>query len=264
MEDHPPWRVLCEGRGRVHMHRLRVLNGAVVCGGLELSCVVEVAGEHGFAQRVPYFPLRLCVKVHLGALAELDKLVVDVARTLHGANLDEIVVAPLRGVVGLHPRLVDVEHGGVVASRPVESDACVIRVHSSVLGPVEDGVADGEHGAHAQHLASDAHLACGKQGLGHLRVEGELGHLPAELGELALVVECAQGVELFEGADERLSGGGVHEVEVEEVVDTEALEEKDHVPQVGALDLGDHIVLELVRVGPLGVEAEAFARSHAP
>mmetsp|Transcript_38970 Transcript_38970/g.96642 ORF Transcript_38970/g.96642 Transcript_38970/m.96642 type:complete len:253 (+) Transcript_38970:657-1415(+) len=155
------------------------------------------------------------------------------------------------------------QEGSVRGDAPVEGDARVVRVHRLVLGPVEHGVADREHSAHGQHLLGHAVPTGGDEGLGHLRVERELGHLPAELGQLAAVVERAERVELLERADERLRGRRVHEVEMQQVVDAEALEQQHHVAQVGALDLGDHVVLQLVEEGPLGVEPEALARRDA-
>ena len=51
---------------------------------------------------------------------------------------------------------------------------------------------------------------------------------------------------------------------MDEVIDAERLEHEDDGAQVGALDLGDGVVVELVEVRPLGVQSEALARRHAP
>mmetsp|Transcript_38971 Transcript_38971/g.96648 ORF Transcript_38971/g.96648 Transcript_38971/m.96648 type:complete len:337 (+) Transcript_38971:295-1305(+) len=262
MEDHPFGRVLGQRRRWVHVHGLRVLDRAVVARSLQLGRVVEVAGEHGLAQPIR---VRLLIRLELdlGALAQLGQLLVHVSRALHAADLDEVVEAPLRAVAALGPCAEHVQDRRVVAAGPVEGDARVVRVHRLVLGPVEHGVADREHSAHGQHLLGHAVPTGGDEGLGHLRVERELGHLPAELGQLAAVVERAERVELLERADERLRGRRVHEVEMQQVVDAEALEQQHHVAQVGALDLGDHVVLQLVEEGPLGVEPEALARRDA-
>ena len=51
------------------------------------------------------------------------------------------------------------------------------------------------------------------------------------------MVECPQGVELLQCQDERLRRRGVHEIEVDEVVDAQTLQQQHHIAQVGALDL---------------------------
>ena len=50
---------------------------------------------------------------------------------------------------------------------------------------------------------------------------------------------------------------------MDQVVDPKRFEHEDHGAQVGALDLGDRVVLELVEVRPLGVQPEALSRRHA-
>lgn len=50
-------------------------------------------------------------------------------------------------------------------------------------------------------------------------------HAPSpELGELALVVEGAQGIQLLQRTNERFRGRGVHEVKVDQVVDAQRLQ----------------------------------------
>ena len=100
--------------------------------------------------------------------------------------------------------------------------------------------------------------------LAHLRVHRELSHTPAKLCELPAVVERAQGVELLERSDEGFGGWRVHKIEMNKVVDPERLEHEDDGAEVGALDLGDRVVLQLVQVGPLSVQPEALTRRDAP
>ena len=57
-----------------------------------------------------------------------------------------------------------------------------------------------------------------------LRVEGELRHDGAELGEVAVVVERREVVEQLERAHQRLRRRRVHEVEVHQVVDAQLLQ----------------------------------------
>ena len=51
------------------------------------------------------------------------------------------------------------------------------------------------------------------------------------------MVECPQGVQLLQGQDQGLRRGRVHEVEMDEVIDTETLQQQHHIPEVSALDL---------------------------
>jgi hypothetical protein len=95
-------------------------------------------------------------------------------------------------------------------------------------------------------------------------VHRELGHPAPELGELAAVVECAEGIQQLQRAHERLAGRRVHELEADEVVDAERLEEEHDRAEVCPLDLRHRVLLELVRERPLGVQAEGFAGTHAP
>ena len=129
--------------------------------------------------------------------------------------------------------------------------------------PVKDGVVDGEHGAHGENLSRAEVLLRLDESLAELRVERQLGHAPPQLCQLALVVERAQSVELLERADERLGRRRVHEIEVDEVVDAERFEHEHHRAEVGALDLRNRVLVQLVgeRVG--GVHAEALARRHS-
>ncbi len=71
-------------------------------------------------------------------------------------------------------------------------------------------------------------------------------------------------VELLQRGDERLGGGRVHEVEVQEVVDPHGLEGEHRHAQIRTLDLRDAGRQHLVLVGGLGVQAVALAWPRAP
>ena len=77
------------------------------------------------------------------------------------------------------------------------------------------------------------------------------------------MVERAERVQLLERQHERLVRRRVHEVEVQQVVDAERLQQEDDVAEVRPLDLGHGVLLELVRVRPRRVEAEAGAGGDA-
>ena len=85
-----------------------------------------------------------------------------------------------------------------------------------------------------RHLVGAVVLGARDQHLGELRVERELGHGRAELGEVTVVVERPKVVEQLERAHQRLGCWRVHEVKVHEVVDTELLEREHHAPEVAA------------------------------
>ena len=67
--------------------------------------------------------------------------------------------------------------------------------------------------------ARRTHLRRVEKHLCELRVERELGHHRAQLGEVAVVVERAEVVEELESAHQRLGRGRVHKVEMDQVVD---------------------------------------------
>lgn len=53
---------------------------------------------------------------------------------------------------------------------------------------------------------------------------------------------------LLERTDQRLGRRRIHELEVQEVVDTQALEHEDNVAHVGALNLRHRVVLQLMLI----------------
>lgn len=63
---------------------------------------------------------------------------------------------------------------------------------------------------------------------------------------------------LLKRADESLRRRRVHELEVQQVVDAQALEKQHHVAHVRPLDLGNGVVLELVLEGPGREKTEAL------
>ena len=86
--------------------------------------------------------------------------------------------------------------------------------------------------------------------------------MSADFREVAAVVEGAEGVELLERTDEGVWWWGVHEVEIDEVVDTERLEQKNDADEVRALDLRGGALRKIIVEGPFCEETEAFAWSR--
>ena len=57
------------------------------------------------------------------------------------------------------------------------------------------------------------------------------------LSEFPVVVECPQCVQLFQGQYKCLCWRGIHEVKVNQIVDTQTLKQQYNIPQVRALNL---------------------------
>ena len=259
--DDPARQVLEQARVGVYVHRLLMLGRLVGAGLAQLARVVEEAGGDRLADGDRVVDAR--DELDLDAFEQVEQLIADVAGPLHRPMLNEVLVAPLNGEVGLLPLAVHVEEREMVARRIEEVLSRRIRVYDLVLGPIEDGVVDGEHGRNAEYLLGAFVPLRGEYHLGEHRIDGKLGHAAAELGQLGLVVERAEGVQLLESDDERLVRRRIHVVEVNEVVDAQALEQQHHVAQIGALYLGYRVVVELLLVRVECVQAEAFARCDA-
>ncbi len=188
------------------------------------------------------------------SVAEFGELVADVARAGEGALLEEVFAAPDVAEVAVDPLVPDVEEGEVVAAFPDgEAGAGAVGVDFLVLGAVEERGGFAEHGDDGEDFLDAAVVGGGEDRFGEHGVGGEFGHLPPDFGEVAAVVEGAEGIELFEGADEGVGGWGVHEVEFDEVVDAEGFEEEDDGVEVGALDFGGGVLVEFVVVREFGV-----------
>ena len=80
--------------------------------------------------------------VDLDALAELNQLFFYVLCSSHGSDLDEVLHAPLGGVVGLLPLLVDIEQSDVIATRLHEVLVSVVSVYDLLFRPVKYRIAD--------------------------------------------------------------------------------------------------------------------------
>ena len=181
----------------MNVHRLRVLDRAVAPVLLQLGGVVEEARRDALTNRIERASVRH--QIDLDALQQPQELVPDVPRALHGPHLHEVLVAPLRAVIGVGPLVVHVEQGEVVPDVPdVKRLMRVVRQLDLILGPVEDGVAAAQHAADRGHLLGAPILITRHQRLAQHRVQRELGHPAAKFRELAAVVQRAEGVELLQ------------------------------------------------------------------
>ena len=59
----------------------------------------------------------------------------------------------------------------------------------------------------------------------------------AYLGKFSVMIQCPQCIELFKGNDQSFRWRGIHEIEMNQIIDTQTLEKKNHVPQICSLDL---------------------------
>mmetsp|Transcript_1213 Transcript_1213/g.2993 ORF Transcript_1213/g.2993 Transcript_1213/m.2993 type:complete len:328 (-) Transcript_1213:214-1197(-) len=246
----------------MYVHRLRMLDSPVVKRLLKLRGVVEKSCCDRLADGI-------CI-VGGGVQLKLDPLhhglylLSNVSSPSQRADLDEVLEAPLIREVGLCPLVPDVEQRQVVASRTVEINPRIIRMQRALLWTIEDRGANLKHGGDRQDLRGAA-VACGDdQHLAQLRIHGELRHPPPQLGELPSVVEGAKRVELLQGAYQCLGRGRVHKIEVDEVIDPQGFEHEHNGAQIGALDLRDRVVFQLVEVRPPRVHSEAFPRGDTP
>ena len=80
---------------------------------------------------------------------------------------------------------------------------------------------------------------------------------------MSMVHKQKKMAHLFQRKHQRLVRGRVKEVEVDEIVDAERLEEEDDVAQVDPLDLRHGVVLQLIGVGPRGVQPETLSGRDA-
>jgi len=117
------------------------------------------------------------------------------------------------------PAVVDGEEREVVALGLVELGLLGVGLRLLLLGAVEDAAADAQHGDDGEDLLGALEVDTGDEHLGERRLDGQVGHLAAEAGEEALVVERRQRVQVLERRDHRLLRRRVHKVEVEQVVD---------------------------------------------
>mmetsp|Transcript_33044 Transcript_33044/g.82292 ORF Transcript_33044/g.82292 Transcript_33044/m.82292 type:complete len:263 (-) Transcript_33044:1687-2475(-) len=225
-----------------------------------LRRVHEEAGRDRLAHLGEVLPTRgdlQLVPIHDG-----KQLLAHVLRAAHGARLDEVLKAPRVGELGVRPRLVDGEIGDVVALGLEELRPLRVRLRLLLLRPIPD-VLHREHRDDREHLVGAAEVDRLDEDLRERRLEGELGHAPAEACEEPFVVKRGEGVERLHRRDESLHGRRVHEVEVEQIVHAHRLHLEHRVPQVGPLDLGHRGGQHLVLVRRLRVQAVALAWPRA-
>lgn len=73
-------------------------------------------------------------------------------------------------------------------------------------------------------------VAAGDQHFRELRVQRKLRHDGPQVGKVAVVVERRQVIEQLQGSHQSLRSWGIHEVEMDQIVDAQFLQLKDHRP----------------------------------
>lgn len=102
-----------------------------------------------------------------------------------------------------------------------------------LIGGTLEGILDGEHGDDAQGFSQASEFRSSQENCGQLRIEWEIGHVVAELGQFTFVVQSAQVVEQFQGSHQGLRSRRIEKVKVDEVIDAETFKLKHDGSQVG-------------------------------
>ena len=250
----------------MELYHLVVLHSQVVAGSLQVRHLHKEP-THQRASDVQVVVLATEVggsPLDIEPLHDPGELLAYVVCRHERAVVEEVVVAPLlrHGAVLLEG-VVHVQEGEVVPVDVSESHLRIIRRLLLLARALED-LRGGEQRGDAEDFVGAVALRAVDQHLGQLRVQRELRHDGAELCEVALVVQRAQVVEQLQRAYQRLWGGHVHEVEVDQVVDAQLLQLQHHSAEVGAEDLGVGVVLHFRLVCLLRVQTEALTGTSSP
>jgi len=152
----------------------------------------------------------------------------------------------------------------VVTAGPEKVLSCVVSMHGFLLGTEEDGISNGEHGANSQSLIHTFVALRLDNCLSQHRVTGEFSHPSSELGQVTVVIQGSQSIQLFKGSDKRLWWRRVHEIEVNQIINTERLQHEDDRSQVGSLYFWNGGVIKLIRERPSRKQSETLAGRHSP
>lgn len=95
------------------------------------------------------------------------------------------------------------------------------------------------------------------------RIDGKHGHLPPGYRQVAVAVQGAQGEQMLQRLDEALRRRRIHELELQEIPDSQAKQQEYNVPQICPLYLRNRVLFQFQLVGLRRVQPEGFSRSHA-
>mmetsp|Transcript_15069 Transcript_15069/g.63555 ORF Transcript_15069/g.63555 Transcript_15069/m.63555 type:complete len:372 (+) Transcript_15069:2103-3218(+) len=262
---HHPLRLVVQARRRVQGHLLVILHGEVAPLALQVRHLHEVPRENRLADVqvvVPAGELR-APQVHVVTVRDAHELRADVVRGFHRPKVQVVVPGPLAVLAVLLERVVRVQQRQVVPLHVRELRLRVVRLLLLVARP-DERVGHREHRGDGEDLVGASELRRDAHHLRQLRVQRELGHHLAHLGEVPVVVQRAQVVEQLQRAHQRLGRGRVHEVEVHQVVDAELLQLEHHRSQVRAENLRVRLLLQVLLERRLRVQAETLPRPCAP
>ena len=108
----------------------------------------------------------------------------------------------------------------MITTWPEEVLSGIIGMHSFLLGAEEDRISGRDHGADCDDLVYALVLLRLENGFGEHWIDRELGHSSPQLRQVSVIVQCAEGIEMLKGSDEGLRRRWIHEVKVNQIVDT--------------------------------------------
>jgi len=142
---------------------------------------------------------------------------------LHRPLLHKVLHAPRTGEVVVLPGIVHTQERQMIALVLVEAGLALIRLLGPLLRPIID-ILHGQHGHDGEHLVRTPQMTRHDQRLGQLRLQRELGHPSAQLGQKTLVVQGAQRVQALHRHNQRLHRWRIHEVKGQQIIDAHGLE----------------------------------------
>mmetsp|Transcript_7589 Transcript_7589/g.46719 ORF Transcript_7589/g.46719 Transcript_7589/m.46719 type:complete len:209 (+) Transcript_7589:491-1117(+) len=205
------------------VYRLGVLDGAIGTSFLQFGRVVEVSCSDSLAD---IFQIKgIADHLYLDPFHQRNDLVPDITCLLHAPKLYEVLKAPLRAVVGLYPGIIYVHQCKMVPHlSSIEVGLCIVCMDPLVLRPVKDCVPYAQHTADGGNLLGALVLLACKQHFAEHWIQREFCHSASKFGQLPTIIKCTKGVKLLQCPEQGLRWRWIHEVKVDQVVDTQTLQ----------------------------------------
>ena len=147
-----------------------------------------------------------------------------IPRSPHRLQLNIILKTPLSREIRILPLTVRVQKRHVVPPRPKEILPRIIRVQGLILRPVKNTVPHRNHRHNRNNLINALVPFALHQNLRLNRVHRQLRHSPPQFGQIPVVVQRGERVELLQRPREHFMRRRVHEVEIDQIVDPHALQ----------------------------------------
>mmetsp|Transcript_9277 Transcript_9277/g.26396 ORF Transcript_9277/g.26396 Transcript_9277/m.26396 type:complete len:308 (+) Transcript_9277:2524-3447(+) len=161
-------------------------------------------------------------------------------------RMQEVPGTPVSPVLVVFPLVVNMQKREVIAFGDKEFLPCRV----ALLLPVrraEENRRDAEHGDNCEDFTCAAKLVSHQEHLCEGRVQWELHHLFPQARQVSRVIQSPKNPQLKHGLQKVVLRRRVHEVKVQQVVDFQALQQKDHVAKVCPLNLWNvhlqHLIL---------------------